>query len=170
MSAPVRADTSLDMGVSDWTGKKLLVRVAATSNQFSSEAAEISIPARGEKPSVALDTVAETISQFPPVIRYSMPFSVRTSAPSRYPRRVSLVPVYLLAREPAKRAEACDRFMDKMSHFTMTFQQRSPLQFDSDTHFLPVQRQDEQNPVITRLMPHKFHFHSIFLPLIMVIL
>ena len=39
---------------------------------------------------------------------------------------------YLLAREPAKRAEACDRFMDKMSHFTMTFQQRSPLQFDSD--------------------------------------
>lgn len=32
---------------------------------------------------------------------------------------------YLLAREPAKRAEACDRFMDKMSHFTMTFQQRS---------------------------------------------
>ena len=29
---------------------------------------------------------------------------------------------YLLAREPAKRAEACDRFMDKMSHFTMTFQ------------------------------------------------
>ena len=53
---------ALDMGVSDWTGKKLLVRVAATSNQFSSEAAEISIPARGEKPSVALDTVAETIS------------------------------------------------------------------------------------------------------------
>ena len=40
---------------------------------------------------------------------------------------------YLLAREPAKRAEACDRFMDKISHFTMTFQQRSPLQFDSDT-------------------------------------
>ncbi len=40
---------------------------------------------------------------------------------------------YLLAREPRNRAEACDRFMDKMSHFTMTFQQRSPLQFNGDT-------------------------------------
>lgn len=40
---------------------------------------------------------------------------------------------YLLAREPAKRAEACDRFMDKMSHFTMTFQQGSPLRFDNET-------------------------------------
>jgi len=40
---------------------------------------------------------------------------------------------YLLAREPAKRDKTCDRFVDKMSHFTMMFQQRSPLQFDSDT-------------------------------------
>ena len=39
-------------------------------------------------------TVLPVISvQFPPVMRYSMPRSVRTSAPSRYPRRVSLVPV-----------------------------------------------------------------------------
>ena len=53
---------ALDMDVSDWTGKKFLVREAATSNQFSSEAAEISIPARGERPSVTLDTAAETIS------------------------------------------------------------------------------------------------------------
>ena len=40
---------------------------------------------------------------------------------------------YLLARESRNRAEACERFMDKMSPFTMAFQQRSPLQFDSDT-------------------------------------
>ena len=40
---------------------------------------------------------------------------------------------YLLAREPRNRVEACDRFMGKVSHFTMAFQQRSPLQFDSDT-------------------------------------
>lgn len=40
---------------------------------------------------------------------------------------------YLLAREPRERAKACDRFMDKMSHFTQMFQERSPLRFDPDT-------------------------------------
>lgn len=39
---------------------------------------------------------------------------------------------YLMTREYRKRDKACDRFMEKMSHFTMTFQQQSPLQFDSD--------------------------------------
>lgn len=40
---------------------------------------------------------------------------------------------YLLAREPREREKACDRFMDKMSHFTQMFQERSPLRFDPDT-------------------------------------
>ena len=40
---------------------------------------------------------------------------------------------YLLAREPRERVKACDRFMDKMSHFTQMFQERSPLRFDPDT-------------------------------------
>ena len=40
---------------------------------------------------------------------------------------------YLVTREYRERDKACDRFMDKMSHFTMMFQQRSPLQFESDT-------------------------------------
>ena len=51
-----------DMDVSSLTGKKFLVREAAAPDQFASEAAEVSIPARGEKPSVTLDTTAETIS------------------------------------------------------------------------------------------------------------
>lgn len=40
---------------------------------------------------------------------------------------------YLVTREYRERDKACESFMDKMGHFTMTFQQRSPLQFDSDT-------------------------------------
>lgn len=40
---------------------------------------------------------------------------------------------YLVTREYRERDKACERFMDKMGQFTMTFQQRSPLQFDSDT-------------------------------------
>ena len=51
-----------DMDVSSLIGKKFLVREAAATDQFASEAAELSVPARGEKPSITLDTVAETIS------------------------------------------------------------------------------------------------------------
>ena len=40
---------------------------------------------------------------------------------------------YLIAREPRDREAACQRFMDKMSGFTMFFQEESPLHFDSDT-------------------------------------
>ena len=50
-----------DMDVSSLTGKKFLVREAATANQFASEAAELSIPVRGEKPSILLDTYIEMI-------------------------------------------------------------------------------------------------------------
>ena len=50
-----------DMDVSSLIGKKFLVREAAASNQFSSEAAELSIPARGEKPDILLDTYIEMI-------------------------------------------------------------------------------------------------------------
>ena len=39
---------------------------------------------------------------------------------------------YLIAREPRDREAACQRFMDKMSNFTMLFHEESPLQFDSD--------------------------------------
>ena len=40
---------------------------------------------------------------------------------------------YLIAREPRDREAACQRFMNKMSRFTMSFREESPLQFDSDT-------------------------------------
>ena len=51
-----------DMDVSSLIGKKFLVREAATLNRFASEAAEFAIPARGERPSVTLNTIAETVS------------------------------------------------------------------------------------------------------------
>ena len=50
------------MDVSSLIGKKFLVREAATLNRFASEAAEFAIPARGERPSVTLNTIAETVS------------------------------------------------------------------------------------------------------------
>lgn len=39
---------------------------------------------------------------------------------------------YLLAREPAKREEACERFIHKMSRFTLAFIGNPPLKYDSE--------------------------------------
>lgn len=40
---------------------------------------------------------------------------------------------YLQARLPADRKSACERFMNKMSKFTMGFRTNAPLQFDEET-------------------------------------
>lgn len=40
---------------------------------------------------------------------------------------------YLVTREYRERDKACERFMQRMGHITMMFQQDSPLRFDSNT-------------------------------------
>ncbi len=50
-----------DMDVSNLTGQTILVREAATEDQFASDITEVHIPSRTENPTVTLDTITETV-------------------------------------------------------------------------------------------------------------
>ena len=51
-----------DMDVSNLTGQTILVREAATEDQFASDSTELRIPNRTENPTVTLDTITETVN------------------------------------------------------------------------------------------------------------